>query len=68
MAYLKDCRGLSEDTIKAFHLGWNPQNLSRGRESWGLEESTEGETGKEEAGRGSWSRRKGQSRTRGRKG
>ena len=52
LAYVKDCRGLSEDTIKAFHLGWNPQNLSRGRESWGLEESTECETGKEEAGAG----------------
>ena len=38
MAYVKDCRGLSEDTIKAFQLGWNPQNLSRGRDLWGLEE------------------------------
>ena len=38
LAYVKDCRGLSEDTIKAFQLGWNPQNLSRGRDLWGLEE------------------------------
>jgi len=38
LAYLKDCRGLSEDTIKAFRLGWNPQNLSRGRDAWGLED------------------------------
>ena len=52
MAYVKDCRGISEDTIKAFHLGWNPQNLSRGRESWGLEESREGEPGEDEAGAG----------------
>ena len=38
LAYVKDCRGLSEDTIKAFQLGWNPRNLSRGRDLWGLPE------------------------------
>jgi len=48
LAYVKDCRGLSENTIKAFHLGWNPQNLSRRRKLWGLEE----ETGADEVGAG----------------
>jgi DNA primase len=34
--WLKSERGLSEETIKTFHLGWNPQDLWRERKTWGL--------------------------------
>jgi len=36
LKWLKTERGLSEETIKAFHLGWNPQNAWRERKAWGL--------------------------------
>jgi DNA primase len=36
LEWLKSERGLSEDTIKSFHLGWNPKDLWRERKSWGL--------------------------------
>jgi len=48
LAYVKDCRGLSEDTIKAFHLGWNPKNLSRGRDLWGLDEKLKDDGSKQD--------------------
>ncbi len=31
-------RGLSEETIRSFHLGWNPGDLWRDRGTWGLPE------------------------------
>ena len=31
-------RGLTDETIKAFNLGWNPQNWWPKREAWGLPE------------------------------
>jgi DNA primase len=34
--WLKDERGLSETTIRAFRLGWVPKGYQRERESWGL--------------------------------
>ena len=34
--WLKTERGLSEETIKAFHLGWNFQDAWRERKTWGL--------------------------------
>jgi DNA primase len=34
--WLKAERGLSEETIKTFNLGWNPKDLWRERKAWGL--------------------------------
>jgi DNA primase len=36
LEWLKAERGLSEDTIKSFRLGWNPQDAWRERKDWGL--------------------------------
>jgi hypothetical protein len=36
LEWLKAERGLSEKTIKSFHLGWNPQDAWRERKTWGL--------------------------------
>ncbi len=36
LEYLKNERGLSERAIEVFHLGWNPKDLWRDRELWGL--------------------------------
>lgn len=36
LEWLKAERGLSDEIIKAFHLGWNPQDVWRERKSWGL--------------------------------
>lgn len=38
LKYLKSERGLSEETIKAFCLGWNPSDAWRARKAWGLSE------------------------------
>ena len=37
MEYLKG-RGLSDETIRAFRLGWNPTDFYRERQEWGLPE------------------------------
>ncbi|HOV88365.1 MAG TPA: primase-helicase zinc-binding domain-containing protein, partial [Syntrophobacteraceae bacterium] len=29
-------RGFSDETIRKFHLGWNPRDFRRDRETWGL--------------------------------
>jgi hypothetical protein len=34
--WLRSERGLSEETIKTFHLGWNPKDLWNERKTWGL--------------------------------
>lgn len=36
--WLKSERGFTEETIKTFHLGWNPKDLWRERKAWGLPE------------------------------
>jgi len=38
LEWLKSERGLSEETIKSFRLGWNPQDAWRDRKVWGLPE------------------------------
>ncbi len=36
--WLNNDRGLTEETIKQAHLGWNPKDLYRDRNTWGLED------------------------------
>lgn len=36
LAWLSSCRGLSLESVKRFRLGWNPSELYRKREEWGL--------------------------------
>jgi hypothetical protein len=38
LEWLKAERGLSNETIKMFRLGWNPQDAWRDRKAWGLQE------------------------------
>lgn len=35
LAYLRG-RGLTDDTIRAHHLGWNPKDYFRPRQAWGM--------------------------------
>lgn len=37
LEWLRAERGLTDETIKAFHLGWNPKDFWRPRQAWGLE-------------------------------
>lgn len=39
LAWLRDERGLSLETVKRCKLGWNPSDLYRDRNEWGLTES-----------------------------
>jgi len=36
LQWLHVARGLTDETIRAFRLGWNPKELYRNREAWGL--------------------------------
>lgn len=36
LAYLRERRGLRDETIKAFRLGYNPHNIFEAPEKWGL--------------------------------
>jgi len=36
LAWLAEERGLTPETAARFHVGWNPKNIFRDRESWGL--------------------------------
>lgn len=46
MQWLAD-RGIGEDAVIKFWLGWLPEDLYRGRESWGLSSVKNEESGKE---------------------
>ena len=39
-------RGLTPETIRAFHLGWIPRDMYRERADWGLEEQLDKNTGR----------------------
>lgn len=45
LAYLRK-RGIDEGSIKTFRLGWNPEDLWRPRESWGLPTEIKKENGR----------------------
>jgi len=37
-SYLRFKRGMSEESVRAHRIGWNPSGLNRGRDFWGLPE------------------------------
>jgi len=47
MTWLRASRGLTDETIKAARLGWNPTDIYEDREAWGLEPETNNQTGKQ---------------------
>jgi len=40
LEWLRKKRGLTDATIRAFRLGWNPRDMWRERKAWGLSEET----------------------------
>jgi hypothetical protein len=46
LQWLRDERGLTEETIVRFGLGWNEYDLYQSRDSWGLPNEVNSRTGK----------------------
>lgn len=46
LKWLQIGRGINDETVKRFKLGWNPKDLFRERRAWGLPEELNPKTGK----------------------